>query len=91
MNELVGKINKQNIEGTMRIQNVVGEIVEEGAPGPQGAPGEKGEKGDKGDKGEQGLQGIAGPPGTTDFNELENKPVPLTNTEIENLLKGVII
>ena len=41
--------------------------------------------------GDVGPQGPPGTPGTTDFNELENKPVPLTNTEIENLLKGVII
>lgn len=49
----------------------------------------KGEKGDAGDKGEQGIQGLPGErgakgdPGTTNYNELENKP-DLNNFYINN-------
>ena len=53
------------------------------AVGPQGPQGERGEKGDKGDpgiqgpkgeRGERGEKGDTGPAGTTDYNELTNKP-----------------
>lgn len=62
---------------------------EQGLQGPQGEKGDKGDKGDKGEQGEvgpigpqgpQGEQGPIGPQGpagnggTTDYNELENKP-----------------
>lgn len=66
-----------------------GEKGDTGATGPQGPKGDKGDTGDtgptgpqgpKGDKGDTGEQGIQGPkgdqgdPGTTDYNDLTNKP-----------------
>ena len=60
-----------------------GEKGDRGEQGIQGPKGEKGDRGDKGDKGDRGPQGQQGPkgekgntgaPGTTDYNELVNKP-----------------
>lgn len=60
-----------------------------GDTGSTGPKGDKGDKGDPGDRGIQGIQGIQGPqgetgpqgpqgergnPGTTDYNQLQNKP-----------------
>lgn len=55
-------------------------IFIQGPKGEKGDKGDKGVKGDKGDQGiqgpqgEQGIQGEQGPAGTTDYNELSNKP-----------------
>lgn len=49
----------------------------QGAPGPAGPTGPKGEQGIQGQTGPQGTPGPAGPkgdPGTTDYNQLTNKP-----------------
>lgn len=52
----------------------------EGPAGPKGDTGDTGPQGPKGDKGDTGEQGIQGPkgdqgdPGTTDYNDLTNKP-----------------
>lgn len=49
----------------------------QGAPGPAGPPGPKGEQGIQGQTGPQGIPGPAGPkgdPGTTDYNQIANKP-----------------
>ena len=63
-----------------------GEKGDKGDPGIQGPRGERGERGEKGDKGDPGIQGPrgergekgekgdTGPAGTTDYNELTNKP-----------------
>lgn len=49
----------------------------QGAPGPAGPTGPKGEQGIQGQTGPQGVPGPAGPkgdPGTTDYNQIANKP-----------------
>ena len=60
-----------------------GDKGDTGIQGPRGERGERGEKGDKGDpgiqgprgeRGEKGDKGDTGPAGTTDYNELNNKP-----------------
>ena len=63
-----------------------GEKGEKGDPGIQGPKGDRGERGEKGDpgiqgprgergeRGEKGEKGDTGPAGTTDYNELTNKP-----------------
>lgn len=57
-----------------------GDKGDTGIQGPRGERGERGEKGDKGDpgiqgqRGEKGDKGDTGPAGTTDYNELTNKP-----------------
>ena len=61
-------------------QGPQGEQGEQGLQGPAGPQGEQGARGPQGEQGEQGLQGPAGPQGetgpagTTDYNELQNKP-----------------
>lgn len=55
-----------------------GAVGATGPAGPKGDTGEQGIQGPKGDTGEQGIQGLAGdtgPAGTTDYNNLINKPV----------------
>ena len=63
-----------------------GEKGDKGDPGIQGPKGERGERGERGEKGDPGIQGPrgergekgekgdTGPAGTTDYNELTNKP-----------------
>lgn len=49
----------------------------QGVPGPAGPTGPKGEQGVQGQTGPQGIPGPAGPkgdPGTTDYNQIANKP-----------------
>jgi len=64
-----------------------GDTGEQGPAGPKGDIGERGLKGDtgdrglpgaKGDTGERGLKGDTGPEGTTDYNNLLNKPILAT-------------
>ena len=77
-------------EGPQGIQGEKGEPGENGKDGEQGPQGDKGDKGDKGDTGAaftydmftdeqldalRGPKGDPGEPGTTDYNELINKPV----------------
>lgn len=52
-------------KGEQGVQGVQGEKGDTGERGPQGLTGATGAKGDKGEK---------GAPGTTDYNQLENKP-----------------
>lgn len=74
-------------DGTVQVIKI-GEVIT-GPQGPQGIQGERGPQGPKGDKGEVGQTGPAGPtgaqgpigpagpkgdPGTTDYNQLTNKP-----------------
>ena len=68
-----------------------GDKGDKGDPGAAGAQGEKGDKGDKGDKGEDGAAGAKGDkgdkgdPGTTDYNELLNKPtIPTKTSDLTN-------
>ena len=62
-------------------------------PGPQGSQGPKGDKGDtglqgpqglKGDTGAQGPQGPKGDPGTTDWNDITDKPTDLATESYVN-------
>ena len=61
---------------------------EQGIQGPKGDKGEQGiqgPKGDKGDTGEQGPKGDTGPAGTTDYNNLLNKPtIPTKTSQLTN-------
>lgn len=57
---------KREDETQYQYVDLKGEKGDKGDKGEKGEPGEKGEKGDKGDKGD---------PGTTDYNQLINKPV----------------
>ncbi len=64
-------------EGSKEFNVLNGENGKDGSKGDKGEPGEKGEQGAKGDTGSIGPEGPQGPkgdPGTTDFNELDNKP-----------------
>ena len=86
----IGLTGPQGLKGDTGEQGPKGETGPQGEQGLQGPQGEKGDKGDKGDKGEQGEVGPIGPQGpqgeqgpmgpqgpsggTTDYNELENKP-----------------
>ena len=58
----------------------------QGPQGPQGERGPQGEQGMKGDTGPQGPQGETGPAGTTDYNDLENKPPIPSNAADVNAL-----
>ena len=78
-----GEKGDKGDQGPQGIQGPQGEKGDKGDQGPQGPAGERGEKGDKGDqgpqgpqgeKGEKGDKGDTGPAGTTDYNELTNKP-----------------
>ncbi len=62
-----------------------------GSTGPQGPKGDKGDTGNtgsqgpKGDKGDTGNTGPQGPAGTTDYNNLINKPtIPTKTSDLEN-------
>lgn len=58
---------------------------DKGDPGEKGEPGEKGDKGDKGEDGAAGAKGDKGDPGTTDYNELLNKPtIPTKTSDLTN-------
>lgn len=59
-------------EGSARTIFAQGGIV--GPQGPQGIPGPQGDQGPTGPQGLQGIQGPTGPAGTTDYNDLTNKP-----------------
>lgn len=75
-----GEIGPQGPRGETGPQGATGERGPQGETGPTGPQGLQGEQGPKGDTGEQGPRGERGEkgekgdPGTTDFNELTNKP-----------------
>jgi len=57
----------------------------EGPAGPKGDTGEPGPQGPQGPAGADGAQGPQGEPGTTDYNELVNKPtIPTNLSELNN-------
>ena len=72
--------------GPMGPQGPKGDKGDTGLQGPQGLQGEKGDRGDtgpqgpQGERGLQGIQGVQGPkgdkgdPGTTSWNDLQDKP-----------------
>ena len=78
-----GDTGPQGEAGPQGPQGVKGDTGDTGPAGPKGDTGDtgptgpQGPKGDKGDTGEQGIQGPKGDqgePGTTDYNDLTNKP-----------------
>lgn len=74
---LTGAQGPQGIQGEQGIQGPAGI---QGPKGDTGEQGVQGPKGDAGAAGEVGPQGPAGTPGTTDYNELTNKPTIPTDT-----------
>lgn len=79
--------------GTLTLGIPRGDRGERGERGLQGERGEQGIQGERGEQGVQGEKGDKGDSGTTDFNELENKPTTLagygitdaaTKTELAN-------
>lgn len=75
-----GETGLQGPQGPQGPQGVQGET------GPQGPEGPKGAQGNKGDTGPQGPQGPTGPAGTTDYNDLENKPsIPSSAADVNAL------
>lgn len=69
-----GDTGAQGSQGIQGIQGIQGEPGAQGPTGPQGPVGPQGLKGEKGDVGPQGPIGLTGPAGTTDYNDLINKP-----------------
>lgn len=69
--QIVAMINAGVLQGP---QGEAGAPGEAGPQGPQGEKGDTGETGPQGEKGEKGDAGAKGDPGTTDFNDLSNKP-----------------
>lgn len=70
---------KAELKGPKGDKGDTGERGPQGVPGPAGPTGPKGEQGIQGQTGPQGVPGPAGPkgdPGTTDYNQLDNKPDP---------------
>lgn len=70
---------KAELKGSKGDKGDTGERGPQGVPGPVGPAGPKGEQGIQGQTGPQGAPGPAGPkgdPGTTDYNQLDNKPDP---------------
>ena len=68
---------KAELKGSKGDKGDTGERGPQGVPGPAGPTGPKGEQGIQGQTGPQGVPGPAGPkgdPGTTDYNQLDNKP-----------------
>lgn len=68
---------KAELKGPKGDKGDTGERGPQGIPGPVGPTGPKGEQGIQGQTGPQGVPGPAGPkgdPGTTDYNQLDNKP-----------------
>lgn len=78
--------NGAYVKTDIYVKGAKGDTGEQGPQGPQGEPGPQGETGEQGpqgkpgpqgetgEQGPQGPQGDKGDPGTTDFDELENKP-----------------
>jgi hypothetical protein len=68
---------KAELKGSKGDKGDTGERGPQGVPGPVGPAGPTGEQGIQGQTGPQGTPGPAGPkgdPGTTDYNQLDNKP-----------------
>jgi len=75
-----GAIGSQGPKGA---QGEKGEKGDQGIQGPKGETGATGPQGPQGETGPQGPQGETGPAGTTDYNDLTNKPtIPSTAAEV---------
>lgn len=67
-------------------QGPQGERGPQGETGARGPQGETGPQGEQGPQGETGPQGPQGPAGTTDYNDLTNKPtIPSTAADVHAL------
>ena len=72
-----GERGEKGDKGDPGIQGPIGERGErgeKGEKGDKGDPGIQGPRGERGERGEKGEKGDTGPSGTTDYNELTNKP-----------------
>jgi hypothetical protein len=78
-----GAVGPQGPKGDKGDTGATGATGPAGADGADGAPGDQGPQGEQGPQGIQGIQGIpgvkgdagdTGPAGTTDYNQLTNKP-----------------
>ena len=69
-----GERGEKGDKGDPGIQGPRGERGERGEKGEKGDPGIQGPRGERGERGEKGEKGDTGPSGTTDYNELTNKP-----------------
>ena len=69
-----GERGEKGDKGDPGIQGPRGERGERGEKGEKGDPGIQGPIGERGERGEKGEKGDTGPSGTTDYNELTNKP-----------------
>lgn len=66
-------------------QGIQGEIGPQGPQGETGPQGIQGEQGPQGIQGPQGPKGDTGPAGTTDYNDLTNKPtIPSKTSDLQN-------
>ena len=75
---------KAELKGPKGDRGDTGPIGPQGIPGPVGPTGAKGEAGQAGPAGPAGAQGPIGPkgdPGTTDYNQLDNKPDPILKAD----------
>lgn len=86
-----GPQGEQGPQGERGLQGERGPQGEQGPKGDKGDTGAQGERGAKGDtgatgaQGEQGPKGDTGPAGTTDYNELSNKPtIPSKVSDLTN-------
>ena len=75
-------------QGPQGVKGDTGDQGPQGLPGADGAQGPQGVKGDTGDQGPQGIQGPEGPAGTTDYNDLTNKPDTITNADNIQVTSG---
>ena len=69
-----GERGEKGDKGDPGIQGPRGERGDRGEKGEKGDPGIQGPRGERGERGEKGEKGDTGPSGTTDYNELTNKP-----------------
>lgn len=80
-----GPQGEQGIQGEKGQKGDKGDKGDTGAQGPQGEKGPKGDTGATGPQGERGPQGETGPAGTTDYNDLTNKPtIPSKVSQLTN-------
>jgi hypothetical protein len=73
-----GTTGEQGLPGADGAQGPKGDTGEQGLPGSDGAQGPKGDIGEQGLPGAKGDTGDIGPQGTTDYNNLLNKPILAT-------------
>ncbi len=81
----VGPAGERGPQGPTGPQGIQGLQGPRGDAGPQGERGPQGATGETGPQGPQGDPGPAGPAGTTDYNDLTNKPtIPSKVSDLTN-------